>query len=456
MRPLSLLCIAAAFAISLSPRPAPAAAVVGAGPSLESAGGVTIVRQPDNAASLVGVAFVVRAGLDRQTMKENGLAALVAETILRTPVVLPSSSAGDKPLAGAGAALALEDAVAAHGGSIHFTVDSGDVRFYVEALAEDAPAVLDLFRTAIAAPDFSPATVREARSALVRQIAQTQQVALQVGLDMLNEASSRQANAGLPELGTPASLAEFFSSDARRFYRGYYRSGGALVSAAGRLDALPQSALTALATALPAGATTPVSVRVPALSGATHEIVAHRDISSPWLIAQYPAPNVNSNDFGPMLVLAAFVRRTLSDIAQVPGVVSPTFASHSVGAVYAYDRAPAALVLYVNGGLNGNPSRAFATALSVVNVLAATRLQGSIEEFKAEAAGDFANDATTLETRTWLAAVFSRESASPDFINRALAAISATTPEDLQRVARMYLGNPTIALVLPRGTNLQD
>jgi hypothetical protein len=26
----------------------------------------------------------------------------------------------------------------------------------------------------------------------------------------------------------------------------------------------------------------------------------------------------------------------------------------------------------------------------------------------------------------------------------------------VQRVARTYLGNPTIALVLPRGTNLQD
>ena len=157
-----------------------------------------------------------------------------------------------------------------------------------------------------------------------------------------------------------------------------------------------------------------------------------------------------------MLVLAAFVRRTLSDIAQVPGVVSPTFASRSVGTVYSYDRAPASLVLYVNGGLIGNPSRAFATALSIVGVLAATRLQGSIDEFKAQAAGDFANDATTLETRTWLAAVFSRESASPDFINRALSAIAATTPDDVQRVARSYLGNPTIALVLPRGTNLQD
>jgi predicted Zn-dependent peptidase len=411
-------------------------------PSLESYGGATIVRQDDSAASLIGVAFVVRAGLDRETMKQNGLAALVAEAIVRTPVGTP--------------AMPLEDAIAARGGSIRFTVDPGDVRFYVEALAADAPAVFELFRSALAAPDFSAATVRSARAALVRQIAQNQQVALQVGLDMLNAASSAQANAGLPELGTPAALAQFFANDARSFYRTYYRRGGVLVSAAGKLEALGPDTLQSLTTALPEGSTSPVTVRVPSLSGATHEIVAHRDIASPWLIAQYPAPKVDSQDFGPMLVLAAFVRRTLSDIAQVPGVVSPTFASRSVGALYAYDRVPPTLVLYVNGGLNGNPSRAFATALSVVNVLAATRLQGSIEEFKAEAAGDFANDATTLETRAWLAAVFSRENASPDFINRAVAAIAATTPDDVQRVARRYLGNPTIALVLPRGTNLQD
>ncbi|HVN68215.1 MAG TPA: insulinase family protein [Candidatus Binatia bacterium] len=431
MRPLALLALAAVVATSLGAVPAP---------SSENAGGTTILRQSDGNAALVGVALVVRAGLDRQTLKQNGLAALTAETILKTPI----------------GGVALEDAVAARGGSVRFNVDPSDVRFYVEALAGDAPTVLDLFRTALAAPDFSPPTVRDARAALVAQIAQGQQVALQVGLDMLNAASSPQANAGLPELGTPASLAQIFASDVRSFYRAYYRRGGVLVSAAGRLDTLPADALATLAAALPPGTTSPVVVHVPKLTGSTREIVAHRDISSPWLIAQYSAPTVSGNDFGPMLVLAAFLRRTLSDIAQVPGVVTPTFASRSVGAVYAYDRAPPTLVLYVNGGLIGNPSRAFATALSIVGVLAATRLQGSIEEFKAEAAGDFAGDATTLETRAWLAAVFSRESASPDFVDRALAAIAATTPADVQRVARIYLGNPTIALVLPRGTSLQD
>ena len=275
MRSPFSLCALAAFATMLAPISTSAAAVPVA--SVESAGGATIVSQLDSAATLVGIAFVVRAGLDRQTLRENGLAALVAQTIVRTPV-----GSGGMP---------LEDAIAARGGSIRFTVDPSDVRFYIEALAADAPAVLDLFRSAVAAPDFSAATVREARSTLVRQIAQTQQIALQVGLDMLNAASSSQANAGLPELGTPNSLAQVFSGDARSFYQRYYKRGGALVSAAGRLDALPSGALAALASALPEGTTAPVTVRTAvALSGATHEIVAHRDIASPWLIAQYPAP----------------------------------------------------------------------------------------------------------------------------------------------------------------------
>ncbi len=414
-------------------------------PAIQTVGGTTIVQQSDTRLPLVGVAVIVRAGLDRQTLKQSGLAALVAAAILHTPV---ARTANETPAP-------LDQAITASGGSVHVTVDPGDVRFYIESLSSDAPVVIDLFRRALAAPDFSPSTMRAARTALMTQIAASQQYALQVGIDMLNAASSQQANAGMPALGTPASLAQLLPADAAAFYRTYYRRGGSYVSAAGRLETLDPSALREVAEALPEGDTAPVNVRVAPLRGASREIVTHRDIASPWLIAQYDAPSVESRDFGPMLVLAAFVKRTLTDIAQVPGVVTESLASRAVGAVYTYDRSPARLVLYVNGGI-GNPSRAFATALSVVNVLAATRLEGSIDQFKAQAAGDFATSATTLETRAWLAAVFAREGTSPDYLERALRAIAATTPEDVQRVARTYMGKPTIALVLPRSGNLQN
>ncbi|HEY5425615.1 MAG TPA: insulinase family protein [Candidatus Tumulicola sp.] len=450
---MKLRVISAAIAASIALAPATLLAAAGdvPSPTVENRGGTTIVRQADPHSSLVGIVLVVHAGLDRQTMKQSGLAALVAQTILRTPVTLPSAK-------GPAATMPLEQAVAANGGSVRFTIDPGDVRVYVEALAPDAPAVVALVRQALSAPDFAPATVRDARSTLTHGLAQSQQhsqYALQVGLDMLNQASSPEANAGLPALGTATSLAQLVPADVATFYHTYYRRGGAVVSAAGKLDALDPDALASLVDALAEGTTAAVTVRVPALRGSSREIVAHRDIASPWLIAQYPAPSVDSKDFGAMLVLSAFVGRTLAEMAQVPGSVSPSFASRAVGAEYSYDRVPAHLVLYVNGGI-GNPSRTFATALSIVNVLASTRLAGTIDQFKAEAAGDFATGATTLETRAWLAAVFSRGSASPDFLGRALRAIAATTPADVQRVARTYLGTPTIALVLPRDGNDQN
>jgi predicted Zn-dependent peptidase len=107
------------------------------------------------------------------------------------------------------------------------------------------------------------------------------------------------------------------------------------------------------------------------------------------------------------------------------------------------------LTLFVNGEI-GNPTQAFETALQLVNVLSQSRLHGSIDQFKAAAAGDFAGDADRLEARASLAGLFASQGASPDFLNRTLAAIAATTPDDVRRVAKKYLNNPAIALVLPR------
>ena len=426
------LAAAAAFLLIVA-SPLVSRAAVGAAPVVTRSGGVTTITQLDASAPLLHVVYVVRAGLDRQALSQNGLAALTAQTIVNTPV----------------SGVALRDAIAAAGGSISFTVDPDDIRFQIEALPQDADNVLKLARTAFAAPDFDPATVRSARDRLITRIAENQEIALQVGLDMLNSTLAPSANAGLPAFGLPASLAQLGPDDVRAFYTTYYKRGGSYVSAAGRIDALSAGALGLLGATLPEGSTNAISVKLPKLEGASRQLVAQRDISAPWLIAQYGAPNVASKDFGPMLVLAAFMQRTLADMADVPGVVSETYASRAVGAVYQYENPQPDLVLYVNGGI-GNPNRSFSTALSIASILATTKLEGSIDEFKTMAAGDFISSTNTLEARAWLAVVYDENGAQPDYLSRTLDAISQTTATDLQRVARSYLGNPTIALVLPR------
>ncbi|MDE2481960.1 MAG: insulinase family protein [bacterium] len=426
---LPLAPIALAALCALCPHAASAAMA----PTMTQVAGVSVITQPDAVAPLVDITLVVRAGLDRQSMAQSGLAALAAETVLRTPVD----------------GTAAEDAIAGSGGAFTFAVDPSDVRFSIQALPSDANAVLDIARRALAQPRFDALTVGEARNALFARIADDQQRALQVGLDMLSGTLASSANQGLPPNGIPGSLAQFDPAQVAAFYHTYYRRGGATVSAVGPLDELKSDALATLAQSLPDGATHAVAVHVPKLDGTSRQLVAHRNVSAPWLIAQYPAPAIGSKDFGAMLVLAAFMQRTLADIAQVPGVVNPTLASNAVGAIYQYDRAQPSLTLYVNGGI-GDPNRTFSTVLSVANVLASTKLQGSIDEFKAMAKGDFVNGASSVQSRAWLAVVFAQSGASPDYVGRSLAAIDATTAADLQRVAKSYLGNPAIALVLPR------
>jgi zinc protease len=397
------------------------------------AAGPVLLEQPDASAELTGTEVLLQAGLDRETARQNGLAALVAQSILRTPVQ---------------GGLALEDAIAANGGSISYSVDPRGVRFYLEGLSGSYATLLGLFRAALSKPDFSAATLDAARAALDAKIAQSQKAPLTVGIDMLNRAFY-QDSAGMPPYGLPATLAGFTTDDVRAFYEQHYRRGDAVVSAVGNLSSAPNSALAALVDGLTEGASSPAKVTMGKLPSTTRQLLARRDVTVPWLVAQYPAPDLQSNDFGAMLILTAFMQRTLADVSEVPAIATRSATQRGVGAYYNFDARPANVIIYVDGGL-GDPTRTFATALTVVNVLGHAKLGGDLNQMKSYAAGRLLEDTATLQDRAWFAAVFASRGVTGDYFSRALKAINATNAADLQRVASRYLGAPTIALVLPR------
>lgn len=402
---------------------------------LRTPGGVTIVRQSDPVLGLTGTEITIQAGLDRETAAQNGLAALVAEAVLQTPE-------GDVP---------LQQAVAQLGGSIAYTIDPQDVRFYVEGLPDTYGAQLALVRRALSNPDFSPLTIARARGELENKIFDNEHSALNVGIDMLDSTFYGGTGAGLPPYGLTQTLAGFSGSDARAFYAAHYVRAGAIVSAAGGIDTVPSDVYGSMLDGLAPGGVGVAALPGRASTSVSHELIARRDVPVPWLVAQYPAPQIRSADFGAMLVLTAFLQRTLSDVTGVPGIATLPAAQRGTGTLYNFDSRPANIVVYVDGG-GSDPTRAFATALTVVNVLGHAKLQGNLNEMKSFAAGRFLQSAATLQDRAWLAGVFAASGLSPDYAKHVLAAIDRTTASDLQRVARRYLGSPTIALVLPRET----
>lgn len=429
----SLAACAALAACLMLALPAHAAA-----PAATSAGGVTVVEQPDPASDLVGVEVLLQAGLDRQTPRENGLAALVAQAILNTPV---SSSSGQ--------AQSLQEAISAAGGSVTYIVEPRHIRFYLEGLTTTFAQSLALLHTALTRPDFSAPTLNAARAALDQKIAENQRLALSVGIDMLNSAFYQNSDAGLPPYGLPQTLAGFSSADAEAFYAAHYRRGDAVISAIGDIKDVSGANLTGLVDRLAQGSSAPISVHLGKLPSSSQQLIARRDVPVPWLVAQYPAPDMRTKDFGAMLILTAFMQRTLADVSEVPAIATRTATQRGVGAYYNFDTYPANVIIYVDGGL-GDPTRTFATALTVVNVLGHAKLGGDLTQMKAFAAGRFLEDTQTLQDRAWLAGIFASRHVNGDYLAMILKAIDSTTAADLQRVAAHYLGAPTIALVLPR------
>ena len=398
--------------------------------------GAKLLEQPDQTSALIGAQFFIAAGLDRQTPAQSGLAALVAQDVLNTAV------GRDR--------LPLHDALQAEGGSISYSVDGHWIRYYLEGIkANFGSRLLPLFEAALSHPAFDDAAIIDARTELARKIAQNEVVPLTVGLEMLNAAFFTQSDAGLPPYGLPATLQSLTPADARQFFATYYRRSGAIVSAAGALDAVQSDDFTKLIDTLPAGSTQPIPIKLPALQGTQRRLVARRDIAVPWLVAQFPAPSLRSRDFGAMLVLTTFLERTASEVAGNPTIATLSFSDRPAGALYNFDEQPANLVLFVNGGF-GDPTRPFGTALSVVQIFAHSKLSGDIATMKSIAAGTYVDAASTLEDRSWFAGVFAAQGVSPDFVSRGLAAIHSVRATDLQRVARDYLANPNVALVLPR------
>jgi predicted Zn-dependent peptidase len=307
--------------------------------------------------------------------------------------------------------------------------------------------MLARFRTALAHPDFSAPALARARAALGTRIARTQQSPLTVGLQMLNRTFYTDSNAGMPPLGLPQTLAGFVTSDAQAFYAAHYLRGGAVVSSAGKLSGVAPGSLENVIAALGTGSSSPVKISLKQLPSNTRQLIARRDIPVPWLVAQYKAPDLQSRDFGPMLVLTSFLERTLADVAGVPTLSTAT-SGGGVGATYNFDTQPANVVVYVDGG--GNPTQVFATALTIVNVLGHAKLAGDLTDMKTFAIGRFLDQSVTLRDRAWLAGAFVGQHLGPDYTAQTIAAIQKTTAADLQRVAVRYLGFPNIALVLPR------
>lgn len=410
-------------------------AVIGAAPLGSTAvtgidlGSAKLYEAADPGAQLAGVQFSLPGGLDRESPAQNGLAALSAQVVLSAPI----------------GALGLQDAIAAHGGSISYIVGQQSVRFYLESTPEGLPRLIALLQHALSAPDTSAGTLAKARESVRTRIAQDERNPIEVGIAMLRQ-SYYEGGAGLPTLGTSASIANFSGTDVRAFIAAHYRRGGTIVTAVGQVDEAVTDASKALVAALPDGPAAPVITTTRALAVNAKRIVTHREIGVPYVVLGFAAPSIGDKDFGPMLV----VRSLLSDVFDRQSATTLPAYSRAVGVAYAYDAKPSSLAVYVNGG-QLDPTAGLSSIDAVLRGIASKTLNPLLlKRYTVRAHGEWETESLSLEDRAWSIGNFVEQGNDPGYAQAVLAAIDATTGADVQRVARKYLQRFTVALVLPR------
>ena len=438
---IATLACSLALAAAQSPAPpAPSPAVVSS-PSPARAGEVDLggargYVRPDGS-PLAGVELFVRAGLDRETTAQNGLAALVAETVLRSPAAAPAG----------GAPVQLADAVDARGASLSYAVGAQSVRFYLEGTPDGVAAAAPLVARALAAPSYDAATLTAARSALGERISNDEDDPRLVARAMLR-GSYYRGGAGLAELGNASAIAALGSADVKAFHDRWYLRGGAVVAEVGNTGPASDAASRALVAALADGSAPSAKLQTRPFAAQPKRIVTHRDVGAPYVAIGFAAPPLGDRDFPAALVLRSLV----TSVLQQQNATSVAAELRSGGAFYGYDAAPAQLVFWING-VRLDPDVGLAAVDTVMKTAAAKPLGAAVlARYKETARGEWALETASLDERAGAVgtgAVLGLGADATDAVRAALARVSAA---DVRRVAKKYFQRFDVALIIPRSS----
>ncbi len=395
-----------------------------------SVDGVRTFARADQGATLAGIALFVGAGLDRQTAAQNGMAALVAQSILETPVE-------GRPLV---------DAVDAGGGSIAFAVTAQHVRFYLEAPPAALARLAALTARALAAPSFDAPTVAAARDVLAARIRDEGGDPRSVGLQMVHQAYYT-GGAAMPAFGEPAALAQLAPAELREFFARWYLRGDAVLTAVGRTGPATEAAAAALATALPAGEAPAGTVTTRPYAAQPRQIVAQRDVDAPYVVVGYAAPALGDRDFAAALVVRALVEGVLQ-----PAGATGAAPFRPAGVIYGYDAAPAQIAVWIDGARN-DPTVALASLIGVLRGAASKPLAASVlARYVETARGEWALETLSLDERAFAVGNAVTHGLDPDIDASVAAALRQVRAADVERVAKRYFQRFDVALVVPRST----
>lgn len=420
----------AVASVLLAAAPSPSVTSFAQASEVRLGNGVIIASQPSFDLPLVGAQIFLPAGLAQQPAGKAGIAAVTAALVLQTRVE------GSTTLTGAAAAA---------GGSISFTLDPTDTRYYLECRDGDFPRLAHDLRYALGHPDVSLLAAQ--RTKALAGASELTNNPLETAYAMVRQVRYSGTGFALPDQGSAFTINGLSSADINSFVDAYQRGNGTIVALEGAVTQAIINTTSREFASLPATAARPAPAASPV--DRTHQVVAHRNVAAPWVAVAYEAPNQYSSDFATMLVIEALLGAG-GDVHALAFASNEAAPADFIGAYYQYEAKPGSMIVFL-GGDSANLDQSVRDLETGIARLRGDNLSVQlITDAKKVALGEYFLSVANLDDLGWL---LGRSAASPEgiaFENNVPQRINAVRAADIQRVARRYLTKETIAIVLPQ------
>jgi predicted Zn-dependent peptidase len=396
--------------------------------------GLTVLVRENPAAPVVAGSLQVATGLGFESADTAGTANLLHHVMVK----------------GTGRRNALEIAEAAEGigGSIGASGDTDFSEVRGVALARHWPRLLELIAEVALSPTLPLAEIENERRAILSQIRNREDQPFPLTFDTLLKNLYGAHPYGLPALGRREVVERVDRATLREHYERYYRGDRMVLAVSGQVVAKDVlSEVARLFASLPRGAGAIAPPPPPPAAEASRHVV-ERAAAQAQVLFGYRAPALARADYTPVKVLSALMGggmagRLFVELRDKQGL------AYVVGALYPSRRDPSFFVIHT-GTAPANMERVEEGIRREVERI--RREPPSTEEVgraKAYLLGNLAMDRRTNARQAWYLAFFELEGVGYDFLDRHVTAADAVTPEDVGRVARTYLTDPTIAILRP-------
>ena len=397
-------------------------------------GGLTVLVRENAATPVAAVSLFVRMGSRWETEDDAGISHLLQQVMVK----------------GTERRSALEVAETAEnlGGGISASADLDYSEIRATALARNWKAMLELVADVALRPSLPASEIAGERSAILTALRSRQDQPFPLAMDTLMSRVYGDHPYGRPVLGRPAALERSDRARLVAHHQRFYRAPRMMLAVSGDLDARQVIAEAARLFADAPTGPAEAEPTLPTAAARADRTVIVKPSAQAQVLAAFLAPPTSHPDYAAVKVLATalgggMAGRLFTEVRDKQGL------AYSTGGAYPSRQGPGVLFAQV-GTAPVNQARAEAAMLGELERIRRDPLSpAELARAKGYLLGQFALDRRTNARLAWYDAFFEALGVGPGFAERYERAVETVTVEDVQRVARTYLGAPTVVTLGP-------